>query len=237
MSARIIDYPVLGLSVTLELVKDVFEPTTTTQLLASQMGDVQGKKVLDLGCGSGPIAIAAAKAGAEKVHAVDVMPEACELTLRNVERNGVNDLVEVRQGSLFEPVQDEQYDIIVCDVSGIADEVARITPWYPDPIPAGGPDGTGPTVGMLRDSKAYLCEKGYLVFAVSGLAKSESIIAAAREVYGEKLQQVMSKMMPFCRELYDSLERLLTLKEEGTINFIQKRTRYLWELIVYRAEK
>jgi hypothetical protein len=47
----------------------------------------------------------------------------------------------------------------------------------------------------------------------------------------------MSRMMPFCKEMYANLERLLALKEQGTINFIQQRTRYLWELIVYRAEK
>jgi precorrin-6B methylase 2 len=237
MSSRIIEYPISGLTLTLELANNVFEPTTTTQILASQMGDVRGKNVLDLGCGAGPIAIVAAKSGAGKVHAVDVMGTACELTRRNARLNGVADRVDVRQGNLFESVRDESYDIIVCDVSGIADEVARISPWYPDPIPAGGPDGTEPTVGMLKESKSHLKDRGYLVFAVAGLARSEKIINAARELYGEKLQQVMSRMMPFCKEMYANLERLLALKEQGTINFIQQRTRYLWELIVYRAEK
>jgi ribosomal protein L11 methyltransferase len=55
---------------------------------------------LDLGCGSGILAIAAAKFGAEAVLALDTDPIAVTATRENVERNGVADLVRVGEGSL-----------------------------------------------------------------------------------------------------------------------------------------
>src|SRR3989338_3943258 len=133
----------------LELWPDVFVPTSTSELLASTLDIQQGDVVIDLGCGSGFLAIVAAKRGASKVYAIDVMPRAAELTRRNVERNGVASCVEVLTGSLFEPLTDVRADLIIDDVSAIAEETARLTPWYPQTIPSGGSDGASPTVAML----------------------------------------------------------------------------------------
>jgi len=230
-----VEYSIAGLVLKLELVPGVFHPTTTTQLLTEQMVDLEGKTLLDLGCGLGPIAIAAVLKGARRVYAVDIMPEACQATLRNAERNGVADRIEVLQGDLFEPVKGRRFDVIVADVSGMAEEVARISSWYPQPIPTGGPDGTGPTIRMLRDSPSYLNEGGYLLFPVLSLARSERILATAQEVYGDKVQQVASRMIPFNEDLRRNIELLNRLRREGIIHFVQKRSRYLWKLAIYKV--
>lgn len=54
-----------------------------------QMDSLQGKQVLDFGCGSGILAIAAAKLGASKVWAVDNDPQALFATRENAEQNQV----------------------------------------------------------------------------------------------------------------------------------------------------
>jgi len=59
-----------------------------------------GSRVLDLGCGSGILAIAAAKLGAGAVLALDTDPIAVTATRENAARNGVSDLVLVAEGSL-----------------------------------------------------------------------------------------------------------------------------------------
>ena len=230
-----IEYSINGQLLKLELVPGVFHPTTCTQLLAEHMVNIKGKTVLDLGCGVGPIAITAALNGAEKVYAVDIMEEACQATLANSELNGVAERVDVKQGDLFKPLKGLKFDIIVDDVSGMAEEVSRISPWYPKPIPTGGFDGSVPTVRMLRESPNYLNDGGYLLFPLISLACSEQILSAAREVYGNKVNQIASKMIPFCKELLMNMELLVQLKNNGIIHFIQNRSRYLWILAIYKV--
>lgn len=66
-------------------------PTTRMCLrwIASQ-GDLAGRRVLDYGCGSGILAIGAAKFGAVQIDAVDIDEAAVESTRLNAEANGVN---------------------------------------------------------------------------------------------------------------------------------------------------
>jgi ribosomal protein L11 methyltransferase len=63
--------------------------TTALCLNWLDQADLKGKYVIDYGCGSGILAIAAALLGAEKVIAVDTDPQALEATRANAERNGV----------------------------------------------------------------------------------------------------------------------------------------------------
>jgi release factor glutamine methyltransferase len=230
-----IEFPFKDTVLKLETPKGVFQPNTTTIQLAKLMNDLQGKTVLDLGCGSGPIAIMAALSGAEKVYAVDIMEEACEIASRNARHNGVEERIEIRCGDLFEPIQGIQFDLIINDVSGMADEVSRISPWYPEQIPTGGPDGTEPTVRMLREAPNYLKDDGYMYFPVLSLACSRVILNAAREAFGEKVYKVASKIIPFCKELQMNIELLFRLRDEGIITFTQKRSRYIWNLDIYKA--
>jgi methylase of polypeptide subunit release factors len=221
----------------LDIVPNIFKPNTTTEVFIAQLGQLHGKTVLDLGCGAGPISIAAALAGADLVFAGDIMHLACEATQANVRKNGVEGRVFVKQGYLFEPFGPMEFDLIVCDVSGIADAVARISPWYPISIPTGGPDGTDLTIGVLRESKKHLKPHGSLLFPVISLSNSTRIIAAAKEEYGDKIYEVASKMIPFSKELYEHIELLQQLKQRQLIDFIQRGSRFLWNLSIYRASK
>lgn len=64
-------------------------PTTALCLNWLDGADVEGKVVIDYGCGSGILAIAAALLGAKKVIGVDTDPQALEATQANAKRNGV----------------------------------------------------------------------------------------------------------------------------------------------------
>jgi len=73
---------------------------------------VQGKRVLDFGCGSGVAAIAAALAGAEEVIACDIDPLALSATALNADLNGV----ELTRANDFEAVTGPVDLILVADV-------------------------------------------------------------------------------------------------------------------------
>lgn len=74
-----------------------------------------GGKMLDVGTGSGILAIAAAKLGAKDVVAVDIDPDAVRVAKENVERCGVKDAIDVRQGDLLQGLN-EVFDFAVANI-------------------------------------------------------------------------------------------------------------------------
>jgi ribosomal protein L11 methyltransferase len=89
-------------------------PTTQICLRALEDFVQPGMEVLDLGTGSGVLAIAAAKLGAARVLAVDNDPQAVVVARRNVIDNGVGDRVQVREGSLLDI--SDYYDLVVVNI-------------------------------------------------------------------------------------------------------------------------
>jgi ribosomal protein L11 methyltransferase len=75
-------------------------PTTQLCLKALENSLKAGESVIDLGCGSGILSIAAARLGASHVIALDIDPIAVQNTRENGQRNGVEQLISVHQGSL-----------------------------------------------------------------------------------------------------------------------------------------
>ena len=98
---------------TLVVPPDVFNPRLlrSGEFLVSQARRLpSGARVLDLGCGSGAIGLAAAKRGCSVV-AVDINPSAVRCTRANALLNGVD--LDVRQGDLFAPLAEERFDVVL----------------------------------------------------------------------------------------------------------------------------
>jgi ribosomal protein L11 methyltransferase len=106
---------------------------TTRLCLAELEGRVgEGDEVLDVGCGSGVLAVAAARLGARRVEAVDIDPEAVRATTDNALTNAVSSVV----GASTTPVEDVtgEFAVVVANIGaatlvGLAPAlVARTTP-------------------------------------------------------------------------------------------------------------
>lgn len=89
-------------------------PTTQMCLMALENLVQPGMAVLDLGTGSGVLAIAAAKLGAASVLALDIDPVAVEVARENVQRNHATNQVTVVQGSLGQA--EGSYDLVVLNI-------------------------------------------------------------------------------------------------------------------------
>jgi len=235
MTSGLAQYDFGDVRLSLEVGEDVFKPTSTSRFLIENAAIREGSTVLDMGCGIGPVAIMAAKKGAGRVYAVDIMERACDLAVRNMAHNGVSDRVTVLQGDLFEPVKDMQFDVIIDDVSGMAEEPSRISGWYPAPVPTGGMDGTEPTLRMLREAPKHLTEGGVLYFPLLSLANAGKLLSYATEVFGSSIQQVFSRMIPFCKELQQDIKRLDDMRRKGLIDYVSRGSRSLWHLRIFKA--
>jgi len=96
----------------------------TTQLCLEAIEELMppDARVLDVGCGSGVLSIAAARFGAERIDALDIDPMAVRATVENAARNGVSDVLRVAKGSLgeewpFAELPSLAYDLVLGNLS------------------------------------------------------------------------------------------------------------------------
>lgn len=89
---------------------------------------VSGGRALDIGTGSGILAIALARLGCLEVCAVDIDPVAVKAASENIARNGLTDRITVRQGDLARSEQG-QFDFICANI--LADVIISLAPALP----------------------------------------------------------------------------------------------------------
>lgn len=83
-----------------------------------------GGKVLDVGTGSGILAIAAARLGADSVLGVDIDPMAVRVAQENVEKNGLSREIDIRQGDLVAGLDNVKCEFAVANI--LADVIALL---------------------------------------------------------------------------------------------------------------
>lgn len=135
-----------------------------------------GCRAIDVGCGSGILALAAAKLGAGDVLAIDLDELAVKVARENTEKNGLADVVRVAHGDLLER-REEKADVIVANI--IADVICALCgPAKKHLLPGGVLICSGIIKEREEDVQRALAGAGYHVD--NRLAKGEWVCLAAR---------------------------------------------------------
>ena len=136
----------------------------------------RGDRVIDIGTGTGILAIAAAHMGAKPVLATDLDAVAVRVAAENVAANGFAGVIDVRCGDLLDVVQ-ESSDVVIANI--IADVIIALA----EPVRARIVDGglficSGISVERREDVLKALADAGYQV--LDALTEGEWCAMAAR---------------------------------------------------------
>lgn len=203
-----------------------FRPSTVSGLLAEALTLNKGDVVVDAGCGSGVLSIIAAKLGAGRVYGVDAADGTVDIANANAERHGVSDVIEFFEGDLFNPLpRDIQADVIIGDVSGVPDDIARASGWFPSGL-AGGPSGAELPLRMLDEAKRLLRAGGRLFLPTGSLQDENSILDRAKSAFSS-MRQLTEKTIPLPSNLSED-PAILRLLREKVIDLTQRGSRFLW---------
>ncbi len=102
------------------------ETTESCLGILETMSDISGSRVLDLGSGTGILAIAALKLGAGHAVCVDIEPKAVEVAKLNFQLNGLEDRATHITGTL-DRVMEKNFDLILANIYGdILIDVAEV---------------------------------------------------------------------------------------------------------------
>jgi len=213
---------------------DTFRPSTISMLLAEAMDIEDRSTVIDVGCGSGVLSIVAAKLGAGMVYGVDAADGTVEVATANAEAQGVADRVQFFQGDMFEALPEGQTaDVVIGDVSGIPDEFARVSGWFPSGL-AGGPTGAELPMRMLDEAKRLLRKGGKLLLPTGTLQDEGSITEKARSVF-TSIRMLTEKHIPLPSALAEQ-PAVIRLIRDRVIELTERGSRLLWTVRVWEIK-
>ncbi len=128
----------------------------TTRLCLELLEDCvrPGARILDLGCGSGILAVCAALLGASRAEGVDIDPLAVKTARENALLNGVKERTHFMEGDLTEKTKGRhQYDIICANI--VADVILRLCPKITQYLK---PDGIFIASGIIKERSQQVAD-------------------------------------------------------------------------------
>ncbi|GAA2151798.1 HemK2/MTQ2 family protein methyltransferase [Actinomadura napierensis] len=207
----------------------VYRPQGDTRLLADvlrRLPVTRGARVLELGTGTGAVAMAAARRGASRVVAVDVSARAVLTARLNARLRGLP--VRAVRGDLFGPVAGERFDLVianppyVCGTTDPASARGSARAWE------AGPDGRALLNRICTEAPDHLAPGGTLLVlhsALNGVAATFDLLERA----GMRASVVARRQEPFGPVM---LGRAAELESRGLVRAGQRHE----ELVVIRAD-
>lgn len=179
--------------------EEVYSPNEDSFLLLDYMKVGKGSYVLDMGTGTGILAIKATLLGASKVVAIDINPFASRCALRNVISKGLKSQISVLTGNLFSSLrEDAMFDVILFNPPYLQTKMSEYRRDWLEKSWAGGRDGRAIIDQFIDKLPAHLRSGGLLFL----LHPSRGIRSTIRKLKQMRMDtSVVAKRKLFFEEL------------------------------------
>ena len=157
----------------------VYQPAEDTYLLADNLQVERMSRALEVGTGTGFIAILAAKK-ARMVIATDINSHALDCAVKNIITNKAFN-VELRMGDIFEPVENEKFDLILFNTPYLPSDEDDVVGDKLDAAWNGGPSGREVIDRFLDGVKDHLNPGGKVQLVQSSLSGNEETLKNLEE--------------------------------------------------------
>ena len=168
----------------------VLIPRPDTEILVEQalklLSNYENPRFVDIGTGSGAIAVSIAKLSPTAVTgvAVDISPEALAVAKENAEKLAVSEKLEFVLGNLCEPLKGAKFTALLsnppyipnADIASLAPEVKN----EPYLALAGGAEGLDCYIELIQKGRHLLVDGGFMMFEV-GINQAQSVAEIARQ--------------------------------------------------------
>ena len=159
---------------------NVYIPAEDSYLLADNLEIKQGQSVLEIGTGSGIVAMYASRL-TDNITVTDINFDACELARKNFEDNGIEN-IEILFGNLFEPVKNRKFDVILFNTPYLPTEEDEVLDDTINYAFDGGLNGRKVIDLFLNEVGNHLNDNGIVQIIQSSLSGNEETL--------EKLDQL-----------------------------------------------
>ena len=187
-----------------------------------------------MGCGCGVIGLSLFKNGLikEPLYASDNSENA----IKNVEINAHNNSCKVvaKKSNLFSAWENQKFEMIVCDVSSISEQVASISPWFTSADCMTGIGGDKLIKEVIENVKKYSIKDCKFYFPVISLSDVNSIKSHAEKFF-KNLKKVKRKNWPLPTTMLGKIDFLRKLKAENKVDFKERFGVIICYTEVYQA--
>ena len=209
-----------GFSIDLEKDDKVFTPTGTSKVLVEAIIEnvKEKKKILDLGCGCGAIGLSLFMNNIvkEPIYASDISKEAVSNFTTNSEKYNCKSIV--KQSHLLNEWEEGQFEMIVCDVSAISEEVAKFSNWFDVTSCKTGADGSELMKEIFENVEKYIKKPGHFYFPIISLSNVDFIREYSFSKF-KNIKKIKRFNWPLPEEMLKHFKTLKELKEKKFVDF------------------
>ena len=154
--------------------ENVYIPAEDSYLLADNLEIKEGQSVLEIGTGSGIVAMYASRL-TDSITVTDINFDACELARKNFEANNIKN-IEILFGNLFEPVKNRKFDVILFNTPYLPTEDGEVIEDTLNYAFDGGLNGRKVIDLFLNEVSNHLNDGGIVQLIQSSLSDNEKTL-------------------------------------------------------------